>query len=399
MGQAQKHVLGRNQRFYATPEVTFGTFVKPTGANAMKVLSSTVEFDQERVERNDARQSRDYFERITRRKNVTFGMEAYLIPSGAGATPPDITDMLQAVIGAETIGGADVQWDPAENQGDLGSLSIVREFNGTLIEVLTGSWIESLTINLSGGDEAKVSFEGRAKDMVSCGAAGLLAGVEAAAQTVIGLGAGEAAGYEEGVVVAIVNPTTGATVDDNGGAGYEVSNVDLGTDEITVTPALVIGAAAGDRVIPFVPTETTAGSPTSGILGSLSLDAAPALPIISFEATLTNNHKPTDDEFGQDSSTDYIDGPRDVTGSFTVRARRDEIIELQRRKRFLTRDIKVKSGPDTGGGAGDTYTLDFDVAEFMFSGVDVPESEEGTFTLPFRALGTTGGDSMKLTHS
>ena len=90
--------------------------------------------------------------------------------------------------------------------------------------------------------------------------------------------------------------------------------------------------------------------------------------------------------------TDYIVGPRDVTGTISVRARRDLIKELGRRKRFQTRDVDLISGTVSGA----ILTVNLPFIEFNFAAVEIPESEEGTFSLPFRALGSVGADSVDM---
>ena len=95
-------------------------------------------------------------------------------------------------------------------------MSIYRHFNNVLGEGILGAVVESFTISASGGDEPKISFEGPAVDHGGSGQTGLLAGIEAALATALTLGAGEAVDYDPFTLVALVNPTTGAVVDDNG---------------------------------------------------------------------------------------------------------------------------------------------------------------------------------------
>lgn len=394
MGQSQKHALGRNQRFYAVPETTFGTFVKPTGANALKVLTSTVEFGQERVERNDARQTRSWLERITRRKTVGWSLEKFLLPSGTADVPPDDGPLLKAALGVETInGGTSVVYSLAAAQAALGSLTLVRELNGVLMEAIVGAWVEAMTISISGGEEPKISFEGGAADHIGTGATGIVNGAQAALDTAIELNPGKAAAYDVGSVVAFVD-AAGAVVDDNAGAGFEVTNVDDAGDILTISPGLVNPLAGGERTIPFVPTEVTAGSAIAGIVGDLQLDSV-SLPVTAAEVSVTNNNKALNDEAFQDKVTDYFPQNRDVVGSLTVRARRDEIAELGERKKFTVRDLDIVFG----SGAGTTWSLDLPTIEMDFSAVEVPESEEASFSLPFRSLGASGEDEFTLTQT
>lgn len=375
MGQNNKHVLGREQRFYAKEETTYGTFEAPAGTEAMKVLTSAVEYQQERFNRDDARQTRSYLERTTRKKSCTWSLEKYLLPNGSAGTPPDDGLLFKLAMGTES--GSTYTLDSVQA---LGSATLMREFNGIMSEALIGAWVESLTISVSGGEEAKVSFEGGAADHVHSGT-GTVSGAHSATTT-LQLDSGEAKNFDVGSLLSIGG-------DDNGGAGYEVSAVDTSTDQLTVGTSF--SATDQDAVIPFAPTETTSGSPVAGIVGSFKLDGT-TIPIISAEVTIANNHKMVEDEYGQDAVTDYIPGAREVTGSVTVRLRKDQIILLGRRKHFDSRDLDLRIGDTTG----EQCLIECPYLEFDFSPAEVPQSEEGTVSLPFTALGSSGEDEISI---
>ena len=85
MGSTQDHALGRNRAFFAKVESTYGTFVKPAATDAAKVLNCSFDFKQERKNRMDSRAVRAHYERITGRKEVSWSVDSYLIPSGSGS--------------------------------------------------------------------------------------------------------------------------------------------------------------------------------------------------------------------------------------------------------------------------------------------------------------------------
>ena len=389
MGINLPHALGRNQKFFVTPEVSFGTLVQPSTTDAMKVLASSFEFAQERVDRPDSRQTRSSLERITRRKSVSWSLTSFLLPSGAAGTAPDIGPLLKACMGEEVVvGGVSVAYNLLAGQTDLTSVGLTREMNGVIMEHIKGCWVESYTINVSGTDEPKITFEGGAADSVGTGPATATPAVDGSGTPVgtIIVGTDEATNFDVGSRIKVGG-------DDNGGAGFVVTAVDTGADSIDITPDLTTDQTSDTSIIPFAPVETTAGSPISLITGSLDIDGT-SVPITSLEITCKNNVKPLDDEaFSTEAVTDFIPGFREVSGNMNVRLRKDATILHNRRKLFSSNDIQIV----IGSGAGKILTVDMNFAEFDFSGVEVPEAEEATFTLPFKALGSVGEDELTLT--
>jgi hypothetical protein len=130
-----------------------------------------------------------------------------------------------------------------------------------------------------------------------------------------------------------------------------------------------------------------AGSPIAGILGSLTL-AGNSLPITSFEVTVANNNKGISDEAFVAGTSDYVPGFRDVTGSLSIRCRRDLAIEIGKRLDFGTQAIVVTCG-DT---AGKKLIVEIDDAEFEVAAVDTPQSDEVVVPMNFRALATSAGE-------
>jgi len=399
MGVNQIHALGRTQRFYSALEATFGTFVKPVTGDALKVLSSSFEFGQERRNRMDARQTRSLLERITARKTCSWSMECYCLPSGTGSTRPDTDQLLAAAIGKSTVSGPTVVYSLTNNQAGFDiagtvypSLTLVRESNKTVMEALVGAMPESLSIKFAGADEPRFSFSGFAKDHVHTGSTGVVSSSSTVTAT---LGSGQGKDYQAGSVVFFEVAATGAVRANNSGAGFKVLSV--AGDVLTFSEDVqAAGAVATDLCLPFVPTETTLGSPINGISGSISITApATSLIITGGEINVKNSFKPFGDEAFQAAITDYIPGYREVSGSLTVRGRRDQMIELGVRKNFTARDIQIILGT----GSGTRFQIDMDAVEMGFSPLEIPEAEEATFTLPFVAMGTSSGENeFTLTH-
>lgn len=390
MGVSQLHALGRNRKFYVNEETTYidsenvaTAFVKPAGTDAAVVLNASFTPAQERKVRDDARASRSALEQITGKKSATWSVESYVLPSGTAGTAPDLGPLFKGAMGTETVsGGTRVTYSLNTNQ-DLGSFSLTQFFNETFMETLTGCYVNSMTISVAGGEEPKVTFEGESSGLyipttTSPSAAQLAAGESTATVTGSGTGtsfdvhAGEGENFKPGSVISVATDTDLVVT--------AVSN-----DTITVDSSITF--ADDDEVKPFAPTETVAGSPIAGILGSLTL-AGNSLPITSFEVTVANNNKGIADEAFVAGTSDYVPGFRDVTGSLSIRCRRDLAIEIGKRLDFGTQAIVVTCG-DT---AGKKLVIEIDDAEFEVAAVDTPQSDEVVVPMNFRALATSAGE-------
>lgn len=404
MGLSNPHALGRDRVFYVENETTAGTFVKPTGGdqNIAKLLSSSIDLQQERKERNDARSTRSLLERITGKGTISWSIEAYVIPSGTAGTPPDLHELFYAAMGGyANVGGTSDTYSLSDSQ-TLRTLSITHHYNDMVQEAIAGAWVNTMTISASGGEEPKVTFEGGAMSYAFTGSSTLNGAVDNSTSFTVddsGQFHTNSSGTGASSVVWFTDDDAGTNSDDNSGAGFKVTddssdptltaeaNIDSGSD--------VNIAADGDEVRPFVPaaaSDSPQGSPISGIAGSLKLDGGSALPITAFEVTLANNIKPLDDEAFKQFPDDVIPGFRNVTGSITFRARKDLVRELGKREAFTQRDIAVV----LGSGGGTTCTINVDQAEFDFSALEVPEAEEGTVTLPFTALSSSASAADEL---
>lgn len=383
MGLLQNHALGRNQRVYITDEVTPGTLVKPTGASALKILTSDIDWRQNRVSRDDSRQTRSLLERITQRKEATWSLEGYLLPSGTPATEPDIGTILTAAMGADNAGGGSIWVYSLSASQVLKTVSLVREMNAAVMEAALGAWVEQLTFSIPGGDLPKVSVEGGAFDVAHTGTSTLNG---APAGAVITVQAADADAFE-------VNSVVQVAADDNGGAGFRVISKTGAALTLEAAPT----AVSTDPVVPFVPTEVTAGNPIAGITGQL--DFTPSglglvtLPITSLELTVKQNVKAINDEAFQDKTTDLVPMFREVTGTFGLRARKDLIVQLARRKQFALHAIAVT----VGSGAGTRVKFSLPTVELDATKLEVPEADEATFNLPFVALGASGEDEVTVT--
>jgi hypothetical protein len=118
------------------------------------------------------------------------------------------------------------------------------------------------------------------------------------------------------------------------------------------------------------------------------------------ELTINNNIKGIDDQAFEQEVSDYILGHRQITGTMTMRARRDLLSILGERKQFSATDIDVTMGTT----AGSICTVNLD-CELDFSAVNAGEvggtgeANEGTIEVPFTCVGDSAESELVITFT
>lgn len=383
MGIGQAHGLGNQQILHIMQEATYGTLVKPAaaGTNAVKMLDIDIESKRERFNREDFRTTRSLLERITGRQMNQVSLTGYLIPSGTATTPPNLSHLITAVYGTRTIGGSDITWSLSDAQS-RGSLSLSRMLSEILMETVTGFVPVTFGVKASGANPIEVSVDGFASRYITTGNTVLNgAMVSSSAMTVA------TAGQDAVDVDSVVK--VGANT--NSGAGYQVSAKNGAASTLEAT----LSASDAADVVPYIPAESTLGSPIAGINGSFLLDTV-AAPITAFEFEVFNDDLKIDDEVFSQYVTDSIPQFRAVRGKVSIRLRKDQAIHVcKARASFATtRALAVTFGT----GAGTRYLADFPTVEMEYSGLKVPRTGAATFDLAFLARASAAGNEHTLKH-
>jgi len=378
MGQNLKHQLFYERSFFAKAETTFGTQVKPVTGDAMKVLSAMIKYSKEIKDRVDNSGSRDIIETIEGSITNEWEAEMYLLPNGSAGTAPDCGPFLTAGLGVETVTPAtSVVYSTTDTQAVQGSLSIYDLFSDIQMNSLFGAYVNEIAISASGRDEPKIKFSGMGKTYAHSGYAtcnGAVSGTSVAVQS------GEGLNFDAGSLIKIGS-------DDNSGTGHKVTEVS--GDTLTIADSAT--ASDDDPIIPWLPAETTAGSPIAGIDGSLTIDST-ELPIMSFDVTINNNWKPVDDEVGEQTITDIIEGKRTIEGSVKFRARRDMGLEIGKYQAITSRDFVVLFGSTSGS----KVQIDMDYVKFITLDKEVSEGDSALYTGTFKAFGSSGNDAFSI---
>jgi hypothetical protein len=385
MGNATPHVLGRNcNAFYAKAETTYGTFVQPAGTDAIKLVSpADFTFQYERKNQEYQSASRSRISRLTGKRTGSWSIEKYLLPSGTAGTAPDDGPLWKSLCGVETVTPAtSVVYTLSALQTTLYPLSLVRTCDGLIMEGLSGCPVESMTLKVSGGSEPRVSFAGPASDLGYAGYSTLASTASNLATSIV-VATADISQFANGGIVKVGSS-------DASGAGHLIT-AGGGTNTLTISPGLTGEQASGQVVAAFAPTQTTAGTPATGLLGSLTIDAGSAMKLTGFEITVKNNLKTHGDECFSSVVTDATPGWRDVSGKVSIRSRRDYLVHLFKRKTFATRALVCVIGTT----AGSILTTTVPYAEFDATGIGkLPDNDEPVVEMPWTALGSSGEDEV-----
>lgn len=395
----QAHVKGTKGKYFIAVEPTPGTFVKAvTGASFNAHMFSMVPNIDRKLRIDAYMASRDVVEQITGKSENSWSANGWWMPSGVKNTAPDCAPFLIGAGFTETVNANDVSYAMHSNQA-LTLLSGTRHYQSILQESMAGMWVDEYKLMFAGGDEPKWSASGGGMTYaltVPTTLNGAMAGdkaldVDDAYSMETHASATGVAGGGAHSVVKIHN-------DDNTGAGHDVDTDDRAGGFTTADNAT---GDDGEAVVPFVPTHTDAGSPISGVSGTLayddSVEASVNMVFTAFELTIKNTLKVFNDEAMQQHTRDLIPLVREITGQVTFRVRQDFLRYISNRRSYGATSITATVGGAAQSGTRLVVTVPY--AEPLWSGIDVPEQEEATIVMPFKALGSSGNDAATVMHT
>jgi hypothetical protein len=246
---------------------------------------------------------------------------------------------------------------------------------------------EPTKMSLSNKGAVQIDFAGKFFQMGWCGTDSL-SGAEAHEQTVVSVH--DAKKYCTG---GLIQNTTTSNDGDNGGAGFSITDVDYANNTITISPHVPAGGWAENDVIePFLPLGAVIGFPIESRLTAITVDGV-ASTIKTMDLTVHDAAKFMDDEItttGYPSS--YVEDARSITGTLGLRFRKDE----------LTKFYDCYQGSNVaweiimGNAAGRYCKINLPKVNMEFPKID-DAAPVVDLTIPIKALGTSGEDSMSIT--
>jgi hypothetical protein len=306
----------RETSVFVKAETTFGVGVKP-GASDQVLAIAEIDPAQNLPRIADA-QRRNTYSMLSdfpgRFEPGELTLPIYMKPSGSAGTAPEGDILYEALFGRKVVtGGVSVEYKPLLVGGTRKSVTIWVK-KGHFVYMCWGTLLQRgrFPLRAGNGDDAlsQVEFSAQFAELRWTGTDELGVAIAGPGPTTT-FTAKDAKKFTVGSYIKIGN-------DDNGGAGFEVTAVNYGTNVVTINPG-VSGAVAVDTLIaPWLPAGTEAGEPVHGRLGiatrgGVNLPLLSGEIIYSFPAKLMNEEKNN-----KDFADRFINGQREVSVSAEI---------------------------------------------------------------------------------
>lgn len=296
----------KDEVLFVTAEANLGVLEYPVAADVVPLITEAV-FTQPKTFLPDPQKKLT----ISELAKLSLGFEPgqfsftmFFKPSGALGTVPKGSKIIAAGFGkaAAVVGSTSVTYNLGGINDDVMGLSFTHRF-GHMVTFNSGCIVDKLVFPVKAGNAedsiGQVQVSGTFCKQVMAGYAYAFhaTAYPIGATAIVVKSAGgvlDARQFEVGCQVRFRNATTGAVIDDNAGAGFTVSIVNLATGTITI-PALLVAVPTGSICDGFVPTASDGGSTVFGRLGSAQecLAGGSLADILIFDSSieLTNNFK------------------------------------------------------------------------------------------------------------
>lgn len=391
MGQQIPNVLGRNQKFYARREDTYGTSVTIATSDSITVLNSTIIARNDLMSRKDARLTAGSTYQTPGRLDGAWSVEAILSSAGVATNPgttPPTHPLLFAAFGFLSFGNGVCSYRPSELQnsvpypgsGDLisgpSSLTIVREHNGVASQQISGAAVNKVTIEIAAGTDSKIKFAGPFSSIIDTMSAPLTAPSSSGTVTLT------IASSDSYLFCSGSKITVGS--DNNGGNGYTVVASIAGT--ITLLTALTQNASSGATITPFVPSFTASpGTPAGSLVGQVRFNSV-KVPVCSAKLTFDNQLKTHSDEMFNVNNPDFVPGFRNLHIEVVAKAQRGTMFSVGTYQQIVGTRVPLLMSNVNQGGFGISMSSSLTVESVD---LDIPGSDVGFFKLSGRLMGTT----------
>lgn len=384
--------VGIDQRVWVLEETGYGNAASaglfPVATDGIEHVNTMIDF---KIPREDAahRSGRSLVTRLSKKKEVKWSFESYVVPADPSGSNPTLPDMHPMLVNA--FGSVD-ETDPTKKiyklaRSSTKSFRLLEE--GTHFSRLAvGCVADSVTFTLPGDGMAMVKYEGFAQDMYTAGQTALAADVTAANILVVQTGHGkrfEVGGYVDGIDQA----------DGNTRKFFSRKITAVVGDSVTISGAAVT-ALTGDIIIGAAPDFTASksenallglsGSFTTGTLGTIDCQ------LLSAEVSLKNNFTPKNMIFGTDSTCGYMsDKRREVSLKLDVLLTQSNYEFYIQNKTFVADSVTIVLAPQAipapiNAAAGRRFTFRFSKVEFDVPTLEQPGDSFVKLTLEGKAL-------------
>lgn len=295
---------GKTEVVWAKLEAVQGTFLKPAAADAVLVISDTTG-KQTRIFKDD-KQKRSTLSKLGQKAGPynpgEWALSAYIKPSGSIGVAPCPAQLIEALAGYETISaGVSVTYSLYKFGDAIKTLSMIIR-KGWDVHFISGAFVNKGSIPVKAGDQDDAIFQAAysGEFLKSCvaGTDELSAAIDGTITPVTVIPVKKPKRHEAGTYIIVGS-------DDNSGAGFEVTSVDIVAEEVTIVGGVTTVQPIDSVVKGWTPDVSESGELIHGRFGmaqtsedGVSYDDF----IITEELTeITNNFKILNDEKTGDS--------------------------------------------------------------------------------------------------
>ncbi len=376
----------RDIQVWVVPETVIGTLQQPLAEHFVSAFDITYPKQVPDYENSKERAAtRDVLDRCQGAMPAgEWSFSTKCRPTGLGMVPVE-HNLIHGLEGLQTVNsGVSVEYEPAMEKP---SYSIWFLVDHTMI-FCSGATVGGATLNLEdcslvwqwSGGFMRMGIAGTDDLRAIIAPASAIAPVTDKDKFSIG-----------GVVV--LTDSAGVVVDDNSGVGYTVTGISDTVEELSVTPAFTIGAAADGLVRPLDVGGIVDGNPLETRHSTVTIDSV-VKPVIGFSFVFSDNPEYlTREKTASGYPESYAEVVREITGEVALAFRRDEAGQFKKAIEGESENITLDCGDLPG------YMLKIEIPR---ASIDVPELNEETpiveMTINYTALAITGEDSNKVTY-
>jgi hypothetical protein len=381
--------IARQQTIFAKLEATAGTLVFPAGTDVVVAAGIGAMVQQPSfTDSDEIVDSRDTLARFQDKYPPgDWSFPVYARPSGTAGTAPSEDVLMESLMGEKTVvGGTSVTYTLATTKP---SFSMWMK-KGHTVFFAWGCTVGALKSGLETKGGHKMEFSGQFMGMCWVGTDTISALAALGAASVV---VHDAKKFSVGGHVEFVE---GSTVYD-ATTGYAITAVNVATNTLTVSPVLEVALDAESVIRPYLPTASAVGTSLENRKGYAKLDTI-TTPLRSMNLNISDMPKYLDDEVTDDDfPTAYVETKRSIDGAIDVYFRENDL-------KYFYDGYNASPAGDialqviVGDAAGSIITYDMPT-----SSLSVPALEDADPTvalnMPYKALGSSGEDSISITYT
>ena len=364
-------VYGVDAKAWAKLETTYNTATTFAATDAFAFNELTIEPTKAFTRSAEHTGSASLQTEIAGLEGGTWSASFYIKPSDTAGTAPDggVSAMLTAGMGSIDDGASYVDYKLSAAAPQY--LQIAKYAGAGLFEQITGCWVETVEMTLTGNEPPTITCSGGFARYSWCYDGAV---VDSVSTTTVTLKDSSSDGYHNGKIGG-----TGLNLLFSGDStNRDLVSVDY--ENKTITTGVATTATAGATISVLIPDHTLVGTVLGGVDNTLSVDSK-SLGVISATFTIATGYHGLDREATSERATRLARGARECSGSL-------EFYYLDENAGIIgsglfekTRNIQLT----IGSVAGKKFVAIARAARLEASSIELPEADEATVTAAFVA--------------